>query len=204
VVAEKYFLAGLRSRYWYSDEEKSLREILFFEDYNEVAAILAATSIRASISSNVTKAVKCLYQIHTQQAFTGNLPVVIKQLELFKSGEPLSGQKIENFRKALCGDPYGVAVDIWVCRAFGLKESSPSKKVYADVYGQIVQYGERVGVEPRGVQACIWDGIRRQQGGARVRTLSSYMRPKVVTTFLDQDKPLYTEKFIYINPNKIA
>lgn len=60
------------------------------------------------------------YEIENDLPVGNYLPNIQDQLRLIRSGQPLSGRKINAFARAMAGDQNAVVVDIWLLRAFDL------------------------------------------------------------------------------------
>ena len=117
-----------------------------FPEFNAeiIASLLAITSIRATVTSNVTKFFKALDQFHKNEthtvafgkrsekktiesAFKGFLDASLHHLNLLKKGGSLldpenatkNGRKIKRFTGAMGTDEDAIVDDVWITRAFG-------------------------------------------------------------------------------------
>jgi hypothetical protein len=152
--------AGLAEHQWYDQTEQELKK-QFGQDAPLVAKFFAATSNNATVASNASLTLKALKQYKMGEPFTGYLPDVIENLKRAASGQELNGRKIDNFAKALSGDPDAVVVDRWIMRAFGFeKGSAPTDTQYDFMEHAIRQMAEQTGQTPRQVQAAIWFGVK--------------------------------------------
>lgn len=155
---EKYFDAGRDGASWY-ESERPILESIFGDDTETFAGFLAATSANATVKANATLAVKAYDQWKRGEPFNGFLPTVIGNLERAAAGEPLSGPKVEPFRRALLGDSDAVVVDRWMFRAFDTKDRD-------EVEQGIRTLAADYGVTPAEFQAGVWCGVKRDYEGS--------------------------------------
>ena len=162
-----YFKTGSGDLSWYDDTHKEL-QVLFGKDADMVAGFLTATSINSTVKSNTSLAMKAYKQWKAGEEFTGFLPAVIKELDRVKNGQPLAGRKLDNFRRALTGDPDAVVVDRWMLRAFGYpnvgngSENAASVRAYDLIENAIKELASQQGVAPRQMQAAIWFAVKNK------------------------------------------
>jgi hypothetical protein len=162
------FEAGKGEMKWYDDTHKELQE-LFGKDAEMMAGFLTATSINSTVKSNTSLALKAYRQWKTGEDFNGFLPAVIMELNRVKSGQPLAGRKLDNFRKAIIGDPDAVVVDRWMMRAFGIPKDAATPAQYDMIEQAVKELAMKQGVTPRQMQAAIWFGAKTaaEKGKAR-------------------------------------
>lgn len=149
---------------WYRQHEPIIDE-LFGQDAKCFKAILAATSQAASVQANVGLALKAYKQLKDGQPFTGYLPGVINNLDRIRGEQALFGPKISEFGGAMNSQIDQVAVDRHIGELlFGRTKPSPAMIVKAKQV--ITQIAQRLGWEPREVQASLWAYNQIQRGGA--------------------------------------
>ena len=165
----EFYAQGIDGKDWYNEAAEFL-DSAYPGEGDLMAAILAATSINATVKANVTLALKAYAQLKAGLEFTGFIPAAVQQLELAKNGLPLSGTKVENFRRALRGEPNAVVVDRWMLRAYGEEALTPAAT--RRVTALILQEAKAEGVEPRQWQAGVWCGIKRAFEGHNSDTRS--------------------------------
>lgn len=140
----RYVNNGANHEFWYEETGEEISELFPEFDPDLIKAILAITSIRASLPSNVTKAFKALDQFHRDEvhnvplgkkgdkkiaksAFIGFLDAQLLHLNLLKKGESLTnpenllknGRKIKMFASAMGKVEDAIVDDVWITRAFG-------------------------------------------------------------------------------------
>lgn len=165
-----HFESGKAEMGWYDEVKGELSE-LFGKDADLMADLLAATSSNATVKSNVALALKA-YEYHkTGVSFDnlpkgkGFLPAVVMNIKRVIAGEPIAGRKIDNFAKALKGDPDAVVVDRWMMRAFGFtaeKDVAPTAHEYDVIEHAVKDLAKKQGVTPRQMQASIWFSIKNK------------------------------------------
>jgi hypothetical protein len=158
-----HFESGKAEMGWYDDVHKELGE-LFGKDADLMAKLLAATSTNSTVKSNTTLALKAYAKIKAGEPVTdGFLPVVVKQINRVIQGEPLEGRKIDNFAKAIVGDPNAVVVDRWMLRAFGfMNHDAATPHEYDVIEHAVKELAQKKGVTPRQMQASIWFSVKNQ------------------------------------------
>lgn len=163
---------------WY-DQTGTELQALFGQDAELVAKFLAATSNNATVSANASLALKALKQHKAGEPFTGYLPTVIDNLNRVVKGEAigeLNGRKVDNFVKALMGDPDAVVVDRWIMRAFGFNSgTAPTDLQYDFMENAIRQMAQAQGVTPRQAQAAIWFAVKNAAEAGKKRPPSPPM-----------------------------
>lgn len=140
----RYLNNGAPHEFWYEETGKEIEELFPEFDPELIKALLAITSIRASLPSNVTKSFKALDQYHRDElydvflgkkgdkkvaksAFKGFLDAQLHHLNLLKKGESLTnpknllknGRKIKMFASAMGSVEDAIVDDVWITRAFG-------------------------------------------------------------------------------------
>ena len=135
----------------------------FGPDADMFLRFLAVTSANGQTESGAALALKAFTQWKAGLKFTGMRgPSMTGQLERIARGENLGDfTKIENFYRALKGDPNAVVLDRWMLRALGIRNQSalsPSNyKLYDAAVKHLAQLND---MTPRQLQAAIWEGAR--------------------------------------------
>jgi hypothetical protein len=162
-------------RDWYTRHEATIND-LFGDDAPLFRKILSATSQASSVPSNVALAIKAYKQMLSGDKFTGYLPAVIRNLERIRTDEGLRGQKISQYGQAVTADEAeaakGVAVDRHIARLlFGVDR--PTARQVAIATDIINQISDRLGWEPRQVQAALW-AFNQVKEGVDPKNVKSY------------------------------
>lgn len=173
----RFIWTGRHDINWYQDCETCFVDLFGRDKLQLTAQLFAATSINTSLKANITLFRKALYEIETGLPVSdAYLPNIRNQLLLIRSGQPLSGRKINNFANAIAGDTRAVVVDIWLTRAFGYEKkrklksgrigyNGPTKKQYDSVESWVQEQAFKMNIQPRQLSAMIWAGIRIEQSG---------------------------------------
>lgn len=141
-------------RNWYQRHEQTLRD-LFGSDAELFQKLLDVTSQAASVKANVGLAIKAYRQLLAGEPFVGYLPAVIKNLERVRDQVAVRGQKIGEYAKANAGEAEGIAVDRHIAQLlFGVDR--PTAAQVAVAKERIIAVAQRLGWEPRQVQAALW------------------------------------------------
>ena len=141
-------------RDWYDRHDQTLRDV-FGDDAELFQKLLSATSQAASVPANIGLALKAYRQMFSGEPFVGYLPAVIKNLERVAENVALRGQKISEYGSANEGNADAIAVDRHIAMLFfGTK--SPNRKQVAAAKNRIRAIAERLGWQPREVQAALW------------------------------------------------
>lgn len=161
---DRWLTLGASNRYWYQETHDDIQRILPHERVELIIDLLAATSIRSSISSNVFQMFRALIQYKLGEPFNGFLPAVKTGLELVRNGAELPTIKVRHFARAMKGDESAVVVDVWMCQAFGIKGSGgPKEDEYRAIVKAVQQLAHERDVTPREFQAMLWAGIRKER-----------------------------------------
>ena len=173
-------LRGKSARGWYSRSHNTLIR-LYGADAPIVAGIIAATSPRVSVKRNweVSTAfyrkwvnagklldgiavVSCLKEVCVP------LPAWIPNVLRAVNGKPLSGLKVESFRRNLSGDYDAVVLDTWMAQFFGVPHATLAKpEVYNHISAIIRDAAKALDWYPCEVQETVWSAVRfeiRQNG----------------------------------------
>jgi hypothetical protein len=140
----RYMNNGHHDENWYEETGKEIVSLFGRFDKELIVSLLSATSIRASLPSNVTKFYKVLNQFFEERVrpvlvgdrkkpkvinsfFSGELDATVHHLNAIKEGSWLSdpenrkksGRKIKNFADAMLDNIFAIVADVWITRAFG-------------------------------------------------------------------------------------
>lgn len=180
---EHYIRIGAKDMNWYVDCQKVFEKIFGEEKLQLVCKLFAATSINTSLKANIRLFRKALYEIENNKPIGAYLPNIQKQLRQIRAGEPITGQKIDAFRRAMSGDVKAVVIDTWILRAFGVnkvyfrqtkgkekgrgreRSAGTDAKTFKKIEDWIRNYAAMRNLEPRQVSAMIWAGIRIEKSG---------------------------------------
>ena len=121
------------------------------------ASIVSAFSPRERWASNVAKAL----------AFSMNKPVTglsnnlrMAQDAMTLGFDALKGLKTNAFARAIAGDTDAVVIDVWMMRAAGMDNDSPTKGQYLALSDPVRKVAADHGITPRTAQALIWISVR--------------------------------------------
>jgi hypothetical protein len=152
-------------RTWYADAHRYLDEN-YGTDASLVAGLLAACSPRKSVKTNWRVALQVYrsWQIGGPINFTGTMPCHRPNIMRALSGETLSGDKVESFRRNLCGDYRAVTIDVWMLRWLGSDKKSLTPKQYRTMAKRLRQSAAYYGLLPAEYQAVAWSAERSDNG----------------------------------------
>lgn len=162
----KMFTEGQAEGDWYNSGDELTKH--FGKDAPMVANLIAATSNNSTVKSNLTLALK----VYAQHKANPDLPIegimktLLPAISKATAGEELGGRKVNNFAKALLGDPNAVVVDRWMMRAFGFKGDVPTPTQYDVIEHGIQEMAKSQGVTPREAQAALWFGAKKKLEGS--------------------------------------
>jgi hypothetical protein len=171
-----YVWNGWNSKDWYSECADCIVDLFGADNLVLVAKCLAATSMNNYLKGNVRQARKALYQIKNNIPFKGiGFKNVRVALQATLDQKDFSGRKTNNFWKAMTGDKDAVVVDIWILRAFGFPNTTPTKKQYDNIESWIMNEAAARNLEARQLQAMIWIGARTHFKGPDVSTYATLL-----------------------------
>jgi hypothetical protein len=102
------------------------------------------------------------------------LSSVVDELNRAKAGEAFEGRKIENFARAILGDPNAIVIDRWMMRWAGFPATeafgAADDPIYDIVEDMVRKAAAEHGVTPRQMQAAIWKGTRDRLGIVEEKT----------------------------------
>lgn len=177
-----YIKVGEKDMYWYHECQEVFEDIFGKDELWLVCQLFAGTSINTSMKSNLTLFRRAYYEIKNDLPIGKYLPNIQTQLQRIRSGQELSGRKINAFAKAMSGVPDQVVVDVWLCRAFGIdrkyvrytgphaglaRSGGPTDREYTLVENWVREEADRRNIEARMVSAMIWAGVRISTNGDR-------------------------------------
>ena len=150
---------------WYTDFIKQLED--FLGSHKEYAPLLrellAITSVRTDVKSNVTKAVNELLHYVEHGTFSTGFQAHRENLERAARGERVSGPKVDEFSPALHGDPFTTTMDVHMFRIFfGNSTPTPEKRNLGE--DAIRRAAHRLGWTPTQIQAALWGAHLARQG----------------------------------------
>ncbi len=190
---DRWLSLGKSNRYWYQETHDDIQRILPNDKVELIIDLLAATSIRSSISSNVFQMYRALIQYKLGEPFNGFLPAVKAGLEHVRKGEELPTIKVRHFAQAMKGNESSVVVDVWMCKAFGIdRNSGPKDGEYNAIAKAVQQLAHERGVQPREFQAMLWAGIRKEQ--------SKYQMEVRYKDLMIKYKPWYQNSLAFLTP----
>jgi hypothetical protein len=137
----RFLLNGRPDEFWYQENAEHIKKVFPIEDFEIISGLLAATSIRTDLRSNVKKAFKAYKQMRegkiydikigiegnkkpVKSHFHGFLDGMIINLNLLKEGKEFgdgdknAARKIRSFSEALKGKLDAIVADIWIMRTF--------------------------------------------------------------------------------------
>jgi hypothetical protein len=187
---ERLFRLGEFRVDWYHGAWSDLVEKFGEKDADLIVRLIAATSpnmrpddnvkLAYRIYRDVVKGGKSLDEVFpiVEGKSKGLMPDVRKNVEIVLAGGLPGGAKVENFYRAIFGDPNAVVIDIWMIRGLAPGLAKAIKKAvdegeraskaitltdaqYEFLANRVRAIAERVGVSPRDVQAAIWSGRKR-------------------------------------------
>jgi len=200
----RYIFNGIPDINWYKEENEKIKQLLPNYDCELFLDLLAVTSPRSKINSNVVMAFKAYRELGNGANFKGFLKSVKKKLGQIHRGEEVASksEKTLNFMAALKGKKNAVPVDVWLVRAFDCerryifegKENvfSPTPKITKAITDYIRYASRMAGLEPRQMSSLIWRGIRnehpRLNRGSMNTRYSFY-----IAHYLDRTRSLFDE-----------
>lgn len=144
---------------WYLDAERVAEQVAAnLNTTLEVgASVVSAFSPRERWSLNVAKAIS--FSLGEKVTALGNnIRMANASLELgFKA---LNGMKTNAFAKAIAGNENAVVIDVWMLRAVGIENKSPSQAQYKKLADAVTETATMYGMTPRSMQALIWIIVR--------------------------------------------
>lgn len=165
---------------WY-DRHRDLVEAIYGQDrawgggpdlfYDILAALSPRNKVRRNLGmamtayNNQKEAVLSgnLEFEHTKKTSPGSMPVHLMNLNRVLRGQPMGGEKVPPFSKALRGDPASITIDMWMgMLMFGHGQPSPKEILKAQEV--VRKIADAMGQTPRYVQGLLWEMVMRQWG----------------------------------------
>ena len=165
-------------RYWY---ERSGREILDSVGGDKVEAerivsAIAITSASTPVGMNFDFAIQAYSQWRAGRPIkTGRFPrTMVPKLEAAFAGKEWAGRKTNTFYGNLMrvinpSRVQGVTTDIWMMRAFGHYQDSPTTAQYNFVENEVKKIADKLGWEPQQVQAAAWVAMKSRMENKEVK-----------------------------------
>jgi hypothetical protein len=125
--------------------------------------------------------------------FGSRLPNLMKALTHPDENAPLSGMKVDSFRRNLLGDMGAVVNDVWMANFADIDQGLFGGKLTYELYSDRVRrVAKKLGWDPAEVQAAVWSGFRtmaalRKGGASREESLQQLTHEHVLTTPAFQD-----------------
>jgi len=148
---------------WYRDAEEVAEEVArnLSTSLEVGACIVAAFSPRERWSTNIAKAISFSLGIEPK-GLANNL--IMARNSLTMGFDALKGPKTNAFARAIAGDTDAVVIDVWMMRAAGMDNDSPTIGQYRSLSESVRLVAEEFGITPRTAQAVIWIVIRGSAG----------------------------------------
>lgn len=169
---------GAGAGHFYRGVREAVESVLGPEDADMFLRFLAATSSGTdAATSNIGFAAKAFGQWKLGLEFTGYLRGTVPQmLRQAASGEVFGARKVQQYYRALLGDPDAYVHDMWMGRLFGFGEqASDSQYRYAE---QVVRrVAGEAGISVAEAQEALWSGMKRwwqEAGLGRVTDVEDY------------------------------
>lgn len=150
---------------WYPDAAADVRRRSAGTFSPPIAyAVLAALSPRLSWAANVRYLERFAdaYAVGAKPSARGIIGERYAAADAIASGQRtpadvLRSPKVLSFYRNLLGDTDAVTVDVWTLRAIGFADADAvTDLAYDRIANAIATVGERVGIEPRTLQAALW------------------------------------------------
>lgn len=144
---------------WYFEAQEVAEDVaeILGSSLEVGASIVSAFSPRERWATNVAKA----------YAFANGLPVSglqnnlrMAQAAQVMGFDALKGLKTNAFARAIAGDTDAVVIDVWMMRAAGMDNDSPTKGQYREISDAVRIVAEEFSITPRTAQALIWIIVR--------------------------------------------
>ncbi len=155
--------ANLDGAPWYVEAQKQLETVAKLENWelSQLVGILAVTSPRVSVRRNI----RITLQYLGRGEFLPNvMRSVRKSVETLEATGKILGKKTSAFYAALLGDVNAVVLDIHMANLFRVAPSVFSTKQRERYVRTVNRVADRIGLEPRDTQACLWYAQKRSVG----------------------------------------
>jgi hypothetical protein len=158
----------LRSGKGYADWYGTGAELrqFFGKDAEVFAKMLAATSNNADVTGNVALALKAYgqWKIDPTKDPIGLMATIVPAVKKAGANTALEGRKVNNFVRALLGDPEAIVVDRHMMRVFGFPGDVPTATQYDFIEHAIREMAKKEGIKPVEAQAALWYAVKEKQG----------------------------------------
>jgi len=156
---------------WYQDATQLIRR-LYGEYWELFIDVLASMSPRQAVKKNwrLTCGVMQAYlNRHKRPDILGDvlgslMPAHLTNVLRTLQGKPIHGPKVSRFAANLKGNLNVVTIDVWICRAYGIKHKSLTPKLYSRLETKMRKEAKACNATPAGYQAVLWYAVRRQAG----------------------------------------
>ena len=150
-----------RGRSWYREAKSAVRRIADETGYSrsQVAAVMSITSPDAQLKANIRWTRQaCQNDGETAGRYPRDqLPKIRAALDSTKPGRYATGPKVQEFYRAIMGDPKALVLDRWALRACGLEYGRTALRTARAAYEMAASAtGETV----RDFQAIVWIQLR--------------------------------------------
>lgn len=183
----QYANEGYAAKDWYKDSSNLILKMARGNktDAKDLAKLIAMTSQKSSVDYNIHEAVRFWYQFQDQKIrgihpedmkFEGGVlknAMGKKAYNLLVKGEEPTGKKVNSFYRNILSEideqaVQGVTNDTWMGRAFGFKGEGKFTDAQYEFMTKVQNdIANRIGVEPREVQAMIWTSVMDRWNKAR-------------------------------------
>jgi len=179
----KHARLGIAKKGWYARALKQIKE-KYPEDYKLFIGILAGTSPRQTVEKNLLMTVKIyrtwidkgrpLDDISLQElAKLSDLPAREGNVIRAFKGLPLSGNKVESFRRNLLGDLDAVTIDTWMLTYSGLKDNL-NKAMYIAYSHRVKKASQKLKWYPAEVQETVWSWVYSQVNKCKIEEVAEF------------------------------
>ncbi len=140
-------------------------------DWRLMCGLMAATSPQTDVRMNVILAneARRSHELDMMDQWRPFLPCHEANVHRAIAFEPLSGQKVENFRLALLGQQ-AIVIDTWMLRAAGFCKTlgeHPTRHEIRICYEAVKLVSKSLGLKVQEVQALVWTIYRNTNWIAR-------------------------------------
>ena len=156
---------------WYQDAT-SLIKSLYGENWTLFVDFLASTSPRMHVKKNWRLAAGIMaaylnrkdrpdvFGRMLQSLMPAHLMNVLRSIQK----RPISGPKVSRFAANLKGNLDVVTIDVWICKAYGIRHKALTPKLYNRLEAKIRRDAKACNATPAGYQAVLWYAVRRASG----------------------------------------
>jgi SAM-dependent methyltransferase len=175
---------GADGKFWYERSAELIKGAVNddTDDADKLIQIIAITSPSTPVGTNLTYALQAFQQWKAgNDVWTGMYPESMSaKIKDVLAGKEWEGRKTNNFYENLMSfiDPSrvgGVTTDIWMMRAFGYFQESPTDAQYTFVENEVKKLAKRISEdtgekwEPHQVQAAMWVAMKARTQNKEVK-----------------------------------